>query len=60
MYIKTLGLTEKDDFYAKLVRENLMSREQALERLEKETQIHLDIIASLLTQVGLSYKHYLT
>lgn len=56
MYLTTLGITEKDDFYAKLVREKILSREQALARLEKENQIHMDIIMEVLDQIGLSDK----
>jgi hypothetical protein len=48
MYMKTLGMTEKGDFYAKMVREGLMSRQEALRRLENENQIHMEIIAELL------------
>lgn len=54
MYMKTLGMTEKDDFYAKLVREGLMSREAALQRLNVENQIHMDIIEDILTDSELS------
>jgi hypothetical protein len=60
MYMKTLGMTEKDDFYAKMVREGLMSRQEALRRLENENQIHMEIIAELLEQQGLSPKYFLT
>ncbi|UCG92031.1 MAG: ATPase [candidate division WOR-3 bacterium] len=56
MYIKTLGMTEKDDFYAKMVREGLMTREETLSRLERENEIHLDIIKEIFTQLGLSTK----
>ncbi len=54
MYMKTLGMTEKDDFYAKVVRERLMTREQALKRLNVENQIHMDIIEEILTHSELS------
>jgi len=54
MYMKTLGMTEKDDFYAKLVREGLMSRKAALQRLNVENQIHMDIIEDILTDSELS------
>lgn len=55
MYMKTLGMTERDDFYAKMVREDLMTREEALLRLQKENRIHLDHIQQLLSQVGIDY-----
>ncbi|KPK62666.1 ATPase [candidate division WOR_3 bacterium SM23_42] len=60
MYMKTLGMTEKDDFYAKLVREGLMTRTEALARLKKENRLHVDKIAELIHQLGLSPKYFLT
>lgn len=53
MYLKTLGVTEKDDFYSKLIRERKMSRSEALERIEKESELHLDIIEELFHQLGM-------
>ncbi|MBN1582134.1 MAG: ATPase [Anaerolineae bacterium] len=53
MYVKTLGLTDKDDFYAKVVREGLMDRADALERLEKENALYPDEIRTLLEQAGI-------
>jgi hypothetical protein len=52
MYMGTLGMTERDDFYAKMVREGQMTREDALQRLEKENKLHLDEIRLLLSEVG--------
>lgn len=46
-------MTEKDDFYAKLVREGLITREDALIRLQKENKLHLDEIQQLLNEVGI-------
>ncbi len=52
MYLKTLGMTEKDDFYAKLVREGEVERTEALRRLEVENRIRYDHITDLLRQVN--------
>lgn len=60
MYLKTIGMTEKDDFYAKMVREGMMSRAEALKRLALENRVHKEIIAELLEKEGLSVKHILT
>ena len=54
MYMKTLAMTEKDDFYAKMVREGLMSRKKALQRLNVENQMHMDIISDIFVELGLS------
>jgi hypothetical protein len=43
-YMKTLSITEKDDFYAKMVREGILTREDALKRISAENEIHRDII----------------
>jgi len=53
MYMRTIGLTEREDFYAKMVREGLMTRERALTRLKKENKIHLNEIKSVLNRVGI-------
>jgi hypothetical protein len=52
MYMKTLGMTDKDDFYAKMVREGLITREYALERLQDENELYMDEISLLLDQAG--------
>lgn len=53
MYLKTLGMTEKDDYYAKMVREGLITREAALLRIEKENKLQLDDIRILLSEAGI-------
>jgi hypothetical protein len=53
MYLKTLGLTEKDDYYSKMVRERLMTREEALIRLNIENVIPLGEIRELLKKAGI-------
>jgi len=59
MYMKTMGMTEKDDFYAKMVREGLMTRDDALLRLQKENELHLDEIRLLLSEVGIENTSFL-
>ena len=53
MYMKTLNMTDKDDFYAKMVREGLMTREDALQRLQNENRLYFDEIRLLLDQAGI-------
>lgn len=60
MYLKTLGMTEKDDFYSKMVREGQLSRKQALARIEKENQLHMDKIIEIMEQMNLSPRYFLT
>jgi hypothetical protein len=57
LYTRTLNMTEKDDFYSKMVRENLMTREEALARISVENELHFDEIQELLesSNVDVSY-----
>jgi hypothetical protein len=52
LYLKTLGMTEKDDFYSKLIREDKISREGALQRIEKENRINYEEINRLLKAIN--------
>jgi hypothetical protein len=53
MYLKTIGMTEKDDFYSKLIRAGKITRDDALERIKKENKIQYGIIKELFAQVGI-------
>jgi hypothetical protein len=53
MYLKTLGMTERDDFYSKMIREGQMTREEALERLQVENALYVEHVNQLLNQVGM-------
>lgn len=59
MYMKTLNMTDKDDFYAKMVREGLMTREDALQRLQNESRLYFDEIQLLLDQAGIQDTSFL-
>lgn len=52
VYLSNLGMTDKDDFYSKLVREKQFTREKALERLEVENKIHFDEIEKVFEASG--------
>jgi hypothetical protein len=45
-------MTDKDDFYAKMVREGLISRQDALQRLQRENKLYLDQVQLMLDQAG--------
>ncbi|WP_232308548.1 hypothetical protein [Methanosarcina lacustris] len=57
--MKTLNMTEKDDFYSKMVREGLITREEALTRLIDENKLHLNEIRKLLDSTGITEISYL-
>jgi len=51
LYLKTLGLTEKDDFYSKLIREGKISRKDAIKRIAKENEVNFKEIKKLLKSI---------
>ncbi|MCB9422098.1 MAG: ATPase [Ardenticatenaceae bacterium] len=53
MYLATLQLTDKEDFYAKLVREGRMDRATAVQRLTLENKPQIEEIGILLDQAGI-------
>jgi hypothetical protein len=59
MSMMTLNMTDKDDFYAKMVREGRMTRDCALTKLADENQLYLDQIHVLLQQAGISDTSFL-
>jgi hypothetical protein len=59
MYMKTLNMTEKEDFYAKMVREGLLTREDALRRIQNENKLCLDQVQLVLNQAGMEDTSFL-
>jgi hypothetical protein len=53
MYMLTMGMTEKEGFYSRMIREGLMSREDALVRLEAESEPDWEAIDDLLSETGM-------
>jgi hypothetical protein len=54
MYLKTLGITEKDDFYSKMIREGKMTREEGLARIKNENRLHLNLIYDVFSKSGIN------
>ncbi|MDD4498146.1 MAG: ATPase [Methanosarcinaceae archaeon] len=52
VYKTSLNMTEKDDFYSIMIRENKITRDEAIKRLEWENQIYYDEVLSLLKPLG--------
>ena len=52
LYLETIGMTERDDLYSKMVRQGLMTRDEALIRLERENPVQFDYIENLLKKAG--------
>jgi hypothetical protein len=53
MYLSTLGITEKDDFYSRLIRDGKISRREALVRMERENRVDRTVIEDLFRQLKL-------
>lgn len=54
MYAATVGVTELQDLYSKMIREGMITREEAFERLKKENWISRDIVSNVLEQLDLN------
>jgi hypothetical protein len=59
MYLSTIGVTEREDLYAKMVREGVMTRPDALQRIASENGVHFDEIERLLERVGIDGDQWL-
>ena len=55
LYKKTLGFNDKDDGLSCLIRDNQISRQEALERLNKEGELPEKVIKHIVDRLGLNY-----
>lgn len=53
IYYSNYGFTERDDFYSKLIRDNKLSREMALSRINNENVLDIEGIDNCLSICGL-------
>lgn len=53
MYAATVGVTELRDLFSKMIREGMMTREEAIDRLRKEDQIDPAVVEDVLRQVDM-------
>ncbi len=54
IYRVLVGATEKDDMFSRYIRAGLMSRDEAMERVEKEGRVNREIVERVLGTVGIS------
>ena len=50
LFMKIIGATEKDDLFSKNIRDGLMTREEAMKRLE-EGEVNMDIVRRVLEKI---------
>jgi hypothetical protein len=55
LYRETLGFTKNDGILSRMIRENMMTREEALKRLENENQISEQFLTAFLDELGLNF-----
>ncbi len=53
LYLKTIGMGENEDFYSKMIRDGVITRDEIMERLSRENVIQYDQIEDVLNQVDL-------
>ena len=58
MYSLTLGMSEKEGFYSRMIREGLISREVALRRVARESRLDWEVVDDLLCQIGIDREQF--
>lgn len=53
LYSKTIGVSELEDLFSKMIREGMMTRERALERLVTENAVPLPLVEDILGRMDL-------
>ena len=53
MYASTTGVTELRDLFSKMIREGIITREEAVERLKTEDVIPHEVANDVLKDIGL-------
>ena len=53
LYQKTIGVSELEDLFSKMIRETMITREDALLRLENENKIPISLIENVLQTMDL-------
>ncbi|MBP8260302.1 MAG: ATPase [Verrucomicrobia bacterium] len=54
MYASTIGVTELQDLFSKMIREGILSRDDALARLERENHVPAASVERVLGELGLT------
>jgi glucosamine--fructose-6-phosphate aminotransferase (isomerizing) len=60
LYLETLGFTKNDGILSGMIRNNTITREDALKRLESENSISEQFVAELLYELGLNLSDLVT
>jgi len=55
LYKETLGFTKNDELLSRMIRENMVTREKALKRLENENLVSHQFLTAFLDELGLDF-----
>ena len=58
LYRKLLGFNDKDDGLSNLIRDNQISRDEALQRIKKEGEVPEDAIKEIFNKLELNYSDF--
>jgi len=58
LYLRTLGFTKNDELVSGMVRRGLLTREQALERLEKDNVIPKEFLQEFCREIAIPYERF--
>lgn len=58
IHFKMFGVTEKEDLFAKMVREGIITKEEALKRIGSENQIQTEICRELISESHLDFDEF--
>jgi len=53
LYLKTIGVSELEDLFSKMIREGMISREEALKRLQTENETSIELVDEVLDIMNL-------
>ena len=59
LFMETIGFTKKDDQLSCMIRENMINRDKALERLKKENVIPQQVITEIFDELQLNFQNLL-
>ncbi|MBN2202118.1 hypothetical protein JW777_09215 [bacterium] len=55
IFMELFDFSEKDDLFSSMIREGLMTREQALERIRTENTVPLELVTGMCRETGLDF-----
>jgi len=57
LYKNTIGVSELEDLFSKMIRENMITRDEVLERLKTEDVTPIKLVENVLDQINLKFEN---